>query len=203
MSGFQNCTISSGSKKITFSNGILTKFEPGFKSIRKDSDRYFDALFDLSEKGIIEANEVIQLSSDGALWITFQYIDKGLLDIVEADAKAAVISRDFYGHLFENTRLTLDRLLEISEVERVETIYRAAIKHRLKAMQEEAMLWKKTRKKHPPNAKSKWIGHYLGPLKNLIKDYEKILADHAKTDPEVEDFVRALRTCELIQNGDA
>lgn len=186
-----------GSEAITFRNGIIEGFEPNYRSIDKDGDRYFDALFNLSEKGLIEASDVIQLSGQGKLWISYQYIDKGLLDLVEANLLRTVSSRDFLGPLFENTCLVLERLLEESETDRVMTIYRAAIRHRLKAMKSEVALWQKTRKKHPNNGSSKWIRHHMPPLKKMMKDYRALLAGIGRSDEELAEFEQALKALEI------
>ena len=192
-----------GSKTITFRNDIIDAFEPRYKSISKDQDRYFNALVDLSENGIIETTEVIQLSGKGALWIAYRYIDKELFDLVEADLMSVVTSRDFFGPLFENTRLVLERLLEVSESDRVIAIYRAAIKHRLKAVKAEVDFWKKTKKAPPKNGISKRMKHYVPPLKNMIKDYKTILALTERSASEVEGFEKALKTLAPKQHSGA
>lgn len=181
---------------MTFRNGVIEGFEPKYKSIRKDHDRYLDALVDLSEKGIIQTSEIIQLSGAGSLWISYQYIERGHLDLVEADERRAVTSRDFFGPLFENTRLVLERLLEISEHDRVIAVYQAAIRHRLRAIKTEVTYWQKARKKHPPDAQSKQIARLMPPLKNMIRDYKALLGRIERTDPTVQEFEQALETME-------
>ena len=91
------------SPSLTLQNGILKNFQPKFKSISKDCDRYSDALFKLWEDGQFDRAEFLDLSAEGSLWIAFQYIGKGHIDLVEKDLMRDVTSRDFYGTLFENT----------------------------------------------------------------------------------------------------
>ncbi len=150
-------------------------------------------MFQLSEDGIIPTDQVIKLSGDGSLWIVFQYIDKGLLDIVEADLRRDVVSRDFYGFLFENTRLTLDRLLEISEDDRVISTYRAAISHRLKALKSEASTRDNSKEKRDArNSSAKWVKHYLPAIKKIVSDYRDLLDRLGRSDPELDAYEKAI-----------
>ena len=169
-----------------FRDGIIEGFEPKFKSIAKDCDRYFDALLDINEKGLIETGEVIEYSGNGSLWISYQYIDKGLLDFVESDLKSDVASRDFYGPLFENTKLVLARLLEVQESELVLSLYKVAISHRISAMKEESAIVRKFEKGTTAHgASKKWIKHYSPALKGIIKEYDELLKSVGTFDPDL------------------
>lgn len=175
-------------------DGILEGFRPSFKSIRKDCDRYSGELVKLIELEAIEAREYIQLSGKGSLWIAYQYIEQGYLDLVEEHVRSDVTSRDFYGPLFENTRSILARLIKYSEVERVCGLYRAAIEHRLKALRDEAKTRDRPTSSGQARASSaKWVRHYLPAVKKMLQDYEAILASNASSDPELLVFQRSLR----------
>ena len=183
---------------MTFTNGIIEGFTPKFKSINKDCDRYFDALASLSEDGSIQTDEVLKYTSPGYLWIYFQYIENGYSDAIVADLKKDVTDRDFYGALFENTRLVLDRLMELSEHENVINVYKAAILHRLKAFKEEHSIFVNPRKKcEARNSSKKWLKHYLPTFEKIVSDYEKILSELKRVDPDIENYlnyIQLLRT---------
>ena len=170
---------------------------PKFKSINKDFDRYFDALFNLSEAGEIETSDVLNLSSAGSLWIAFEYIDKGLLGLVEADIRRDVTSRDFHGPLFENTAMILERLIEVSEGDRVIAIYRAAIDHRLKALKAEGAMRDKTKIVSARNASAKWVRFYMPAAKKMMKDYGALLMRLDRKDPELENLIQMANAIEL------
>lgn len=185
-------------------DGIIEGFEPKFKSIAKDCDRYFDALVVCSENGSIRTDQVIALSGEGTLWITYQYIDNGFLDLVEADMIRTVTSRDFFGPLFENTRLILDRLLLVSEPDRVIRIYRAAIKHRLKALKSVSATRKKTQNQPDRSRAEQWADTYIPALETMLQDYRALLAQIDKTDPELAEFdqkFQMLRTAFQTSSG--
>ena len=153
-------------------------------------------MFALTEKGLLETSEVIECSGKGSLWISYQYIEKGLLDLVEADLKRDVTSRDFYGPLFENTQLVLERLLEVQENERVLSLYKSAIAHRLKAMEQESAIVRKFEKgSNAHGASKKWLKHYSPALKRIIKEYDTLLKASGESDPELEDIRKAIRAC--------
>lgn len=178
-------------------DGIIEGFIPNFKSIQKDCDRYSDELVKLIEVQAIEARDYIQLSGKGALWIVYQYIEQGLLDLVEAHVRSQVTSRDFYGPLFENTRSTLARLIECSEDKRVFKLYCAAIEHRLKALKAEAAM------RDRPNSDSrartssaKWVKAILPAVKKMTQDYEAILASKGSVDPKLLVFQQSLHAIE-------
>ena len=120
-------------------------------------------------------------------------MEKGLLDLVEADALRAETGRDFFGPLHQNTQLVLERLLEKRQADRVMAIYRAAINHRLRAMKSETALWEKARKKHPSRTQSKWIRHYMPALRNMVHDYAGLLDRIGRHDPELEQFETAMK----------
>lgn len=183
---------------MIFKNGIIDGFTPKFKSIKIDCDRYFDALASLSEDGIIQSDEVLKYTSPGYLWIYFQYIENGYTDAIVADLKKDVTDRDFYGALFENTRLVLDRLMELSEHENVINVYKAAILHRLKAFKEEHSIFVNPRIKcEARNASKKWLKHYLPTFEKIVADYEKLLSRLKQIDPDIENYlnyIQLLRT---------
>lgn len=177
-----------------FRDDIIEKFSPNFKSIAKDCDRYSNELVKLIDSEVIEAREYIELSGKGSLWIAFQYIDQGLLDLVEAHVRRHVTSRDFYGPLFENTRATLARLIECSEVERVCKLYRAAIEHRLKALKAEAANRDRpTSDRQFRESAAKWVRHYLPAAKKMVKEYEALLASEAIVDSGLLAYQRSLQ----------
>lgn len=183
--------------KTMLQDGILKGFLPGFKSIEKDCDRYSDQLVERIELGKIETRDYIQLSGKGSLWIVFQYIDKGLLDLVQAHVSRHVTSRDFYGPLAENTRSILARLLECSEDDRVFKTYRAAIGHRLKALKAEAALRDRPSvDRQARTSSAKWIKTVLPPVKKMIRDYEILLASRDSVDPELLIFQQSLQEIE-------
>ncbi len=169
---------------MVFKNGIIDNFEVRFKSISKDKDRYFDTLIDLSEKGHLKTNQVLNFSAAGSLWIYDQYLEKGLLDIVEKDLRRGVASRDFHGPLFENTQVIFGRLWEMGEVDMVLRLYRAAITHRLKAIISEQAIRDKfdvDTKAHKESAR--WIKHYYPFLKDMIAEYaERLVEENIKND---------------------
>lgn len=144
---------------------------------------------DLSEDGTIQPNEVIKYSSPGYLWIYFQYIDQGYIDAIETDLIKKVKDRDFHGALFENTRLVLDRLMSLSEHERVIRVYQAAIKHRLKALKEEHAISINSKKKvESQNASKKWVKHYLPPFRKLVLEYEAQLSAIEQIDVDLDGY---------------
>lgn len=184
-------------RTTVFQDGILEGFRPNFKSIGKDCDRYSDELVKLIDLEEIETRDYIQLSGKGSLWIEYQYIEQGLLDLVEAHVRSVVTGRDFYGQLFENTRSILGRLIECSEDERVCRLYRAAIEHRLKALKAEAALRDRSKSNRQARTSSaKWIEHYLPSVRKMIQDYEAILIRSARVDPELLEFQRSLQEIE-------
>lgn len=148
----------------------------------------------LNEKGLIETSDILERSGEGSLWISYQYINKGHLDLVMADLKRDVTSRDFYGPLFKNTRLVLERLLAVAESESVKTIYRAAIDHRLKAIKsEKAILQKPKRDNQAQKASTKWLKHYIPPLTDMIADYEALLKQKNLSDPQLDNIKKTLQ----------
>lgn len=178
-------------------DGVLEGFTPSFKSIQKDCDRYSNELVKLIEAEAIEARDYIALSGKGSLWIVYQYIEQGLLDLVEAHVRSQVTGRDFYGPLFENTRSTLARLIECSEDERVCRLYRAAIEHRLKAVKSEAAIRDRPKSdSQARTASTKWVKAVLPTVKKMTQDYEEILATKASVDPELLVFQRSLQAIE-------
>lgn len=182
---------------IMLQDGILAGFSPDFKSIQKDCDRYSDELVKMIEVQAVETQDYIQLSGKGALWVTYQYIEQGLLDLVEAHVRRQVTSRDFYGPLFENTHSTLARLIECSEDERVYNLYCAAIEHRLEALKAEAAI--RDRPKSDSQARTssaKWIAAVLPAVKKMTQDYEAILARKTRVDPKLLVFQQSLQEIE-------
>lgn len=172
-----------------FEDGIIADFKPRFKSIAKDCDRYFDALFDLSEANVIQAKEVIEYSSAGNLWIYTQYIEAGYVDAVEADLIKDVTDKDFYGALFENTCKVMGMLRDRSEHDRIVRIYKAAIGHREKAVKSEHKIFANTKKKDEArNASKKWLKHYLPYFSDLVTDYELLLRNLDRDDAELSGF---------------
>lgn len=170
-------------------NGLIEGFQPKFKSISKDCDRYFDALVTLSEEGVVETRDVIMHSSAGYLWIFDQYIAGEQIDKVEAVLKRRLTDRDFFGALFENDKKVMERLWDLNEQERVLALYRSAIQHRLKALQEESEAVKNSAKgTNAYGASRKWMRQYSPKLKAIIKRYEELL-DKAKIgDPDIENI---------------
>lgn len=156
---------------MNFQDNVIKTFEIRFDSIRKDCDRYSDALIELIETEKIERKDYFTLSGAGSLWITFQYIDAGHIDAVESDLKRGEANRDTFGPLHENTQLTLDRLVETGAHETVANVYRAAIKHRMRALKSELAFQRKVIK-HGQVAASKWIKTYLPVLRKMIAEYE-------------------------------
>jgi hypothetical protein len=178
-------------------DGLLEGFTPTFNSIQKDCDRYADELVQFIELEKIEARDYIQLNGKGSLWIVYQYIEKGLLDLVEANVRSHVTSRDFYGPLFENTRSTLARLLECSESERVYRLYRAAIEHRLKALKAEvAIRDRSASSRHARTSSTKWVKTVLPAVKKMTQDYEVLLGGNATSDTDILSFQRRLQEIE-------
>jgi len=188
-------------------DGLIKGFVPKFKSIRKDCDRYFDAVLELWEAGEIERTDVLDLSAAGSLWITFQYIDNGHIDLVEKDTLSDVKSRDFYGTLFENTAKILDRFLDISEGERVIRIYRAAITHRVKALMSEAKVMETSKRTDSRNASAKWVKHYLPAIRTITSNYRALLKKLHQEDAELDVHLEKIATIEtavkryLLQDG--
>lgn len=183
---------------IKFRNGIIQSFEPKFRSIAKDCDRYFNALFDLSEQGLIDTKNVAQYSATGSLWIWYQYIENGFLDLVEAQLERDVTSRDFYGPLFENTTLVLARLWEKQEPQRVLSIHKSALVHRLKAIRAESATSKDVAKGRTARlASENWLKHYLPAFQGIIAEYEALLKTANTGDDELEDMRDAGRSCDL------
>ena len=178
---------------MTFRDGILEAFKPRFDSISKDCDRYSDALVACVDSGDIDRQDYFALSGKGSLWVAFQYIDGGFLDAVEAYIIRGETSRDIFGPLHENTRLTLDRLIEIGAIERVQTVYRAAIEHRIRALRSELAVQEKARRKQKA-VRSKWIEHYLPSLRSTIEAYGALLREHHLTDPNYDDYLTAVET---------
>lgn len=159
---------------------------------------------DLSEDGTILPNEVIKYSSPGYLWIYFQYIDHDYTDAIEADLIKDVTGRDFYGALFENTRLVLNRLMSLSEHERVIRVYKAAIEHRIKALKKEhAISINPNKKVQSQNASKKWVKHYLPPFKKLVSDYEAILSGIEQTDLDIDGYRRSIQIISKSLGGKA
>lgn len=181
-------------KTTMLQDGILVGFSPNFKSIKKDCDRYSDELVKLIEFEEIEAQDYVQLSGKGSLWIAYQYIEQGLLDLVEAYVRSHVTSRDFYGPLFENTRSILARLIEYSEDECVCRLYRAAIEHRLKALKSEAAIGDRSKyDRQTWESSAKWVRRVLPAVNRMIQDYEALLISSARVDPELLTFQRSLQ----------
>lgn len=174
-------------------DGILKGFTPRFKSIRADCDRYSNKLVELIEAEGIDRAAYINLNGTGSLWIILQYIEKGLVNDVEAHIRKEVTYKDFYGPLFENTLATLGSLTERSEHERVYRLYRAAIEHRLKALTSEAKIRdRQSLSRNARTASAKWIRHYLPAARKIIQQYEALLASNGHDDPELLTFKRSL-----------
>jgi len=174
---------------MALTNGIIHGFAPKFKSVSKDCDRYFDALYTLSEEGVIKVDEMVDYASSGNLWIYTQYIENGYIDDIEADLKKDVTDRDFYGALFENTRLVLDQLISRGEQDRVVRIYKAAIAHRMKAFKSEHGIYTNPKKKPEAQAASKkWLQHYLPSFKEIIAAYAALLSSVNQMDSDLETY---------------
>ena len=128
----------------------------------------------------------------------------GFLDLVEADMIRTVTSRDFFGPLFENTRLILNRLLLVSEPDRVIKIYRAAIKHRLNALKSISATRKKAQKQPDRIRAEQWADTYIPALETMLQDYRALLVPIDKTDPELAEFdqmFQRLETAFRTSNG--
>lgn len=169
---------------IIFKKGIIESFKPSFKSISKDKDRYFDAVFQLSEDGVIETSEILKLSNSGYLWITSQYIERGYLELVEADVIKSVTHRDLYGPLHANTKITIKALLQLSKCDTVQGIYRAAIEHRLRHLQ---------------NTSNKRRRFFLPACKKLIKTYQVMLTSVGLTDPDLQKYAATLKEIQTLK----
>ena len=147
---------------MTFENDILVGFQPKFKSIDRDCDRYSDILFEHHENGDFDAKTFLDLNAAGSLWITFEYIDRALFDKVEQYLRSAIINRDTHGVLHPQILTIFERLLNHSQEDRVIEIYSDAIKHRLAYV---------TSTSTPPKRRA----FYLPPLKQMITDFENLL----------------------------
>ncbi len=147
---------------MAFENDLISGFKPRFKSIDRDCDRYSDILFAHHENDEIDAKQFLELNAKGSLWIIFEYIDRGLLDMVEQDLRQSIINRDSHGELHPQVLTIFERLLEISENERVISIYGAAIQHRL------TYLLSNSTPTH-------WIGFYYRQLEPMISDFGALL----------------------------
>ena len=181
------------SEAVKFRDGVIETFEPRFDSVSKDCDRYSDALTALVESGSLDRKEYFELSGTGSLWISFKYIESGLLDAVESDLIRSESSRDIFGALHQNTQLTLQRLIEVGAFERVMNTYRSAIEHRVRALKSELAMQEKSRK-GGQMATSGWIEHYLPPLRNMVKEYGELLHRLNLTDPNLETYRSAIKT---------
>jgi len=176
-----------------FDAGILAGFAPRFKSIRADCDRYSNELVELFEAGKIERAAYPELNGKGSLWVVLQYIEKGRLDDVEAHVRRHVTSRDLYGPLHQNTAATLAYLSERSEHDRVYSLFRAAIEHRLEALQGEAETRdQEERSRNARTASAKWIRHYLPAALDILQQYKTLLAKNGHVDPELLSFEQSL-----------
>jgi hypothetical protein len=88
-------------------------------------------------------------------------------------------------------------LIECSEGERVCTLYRAAIEHRLKALKAEATIRDRPKSnKQARTSSAKWVKAVLPTVKKMTQDYEAILANKASFDPELLVFQRSLQAIE-------
>ena len=159
---------------MNFRDGVIEAFEPRFDTVSKDCDRYSDALIALIEAGSIDRKDYFDLNAAGSLWISFQYIENGLLDAVETDLIRGEANRDIFGAIHQNTQLTLTRLIEAGAFEQVMIIYRSAIEHRVRALNSELAILKKSRD-GGRKASSRWIEHYLPPLRTMVEDYGELL----------------------------
>ena len=169
--------------RIIFNNGIIEGFELHFKSIKKDNDRYFDALYQLSEDDVIETKEILKLSGAGGQWITSQYLERGLFDLVEGNLLKAVTDKDFYGPLHQNTQTAIKTLLQLSRHGSVQDIYRAAIKHRLRHLQ---------------NTSNKRRIFYLPACKKLLIAYEEILKEAGLTDADMKVYAASIKEIQTL-----
>ena len=164
---------------MAFKNDLLVGFTPKFKSISRDHDRYSDILFEHHEQGDFDAKAFLDLNGAGALWITFEYIDRELFDMVEQYLRSTIINRDAHGPLHPQTIQIFERLLDVSQENRVIAIYTDAIKHRL-AYQ--------TSKSTPPKGRK----FYLPALKKMIADFETLLTSLNADQAVIADFRTAL-----------
>lgn len=137
------------------------------------------------------------------LWIALQYIEAGHLDLVEAHVRGDVSGRrGFYGPLHENTHALLERLVECSEHERVFSLYRAAISHRLKALKEEAINSEKAMpESHSWRTSKEWVDQYMPTTQKMIEDYKAILAAARRADPEVQVFAQSIQEINVLRRG--
>jgi hypothetical protein len=164
---------------MAFENDILVGFQPKFKSIDRDCDRYSDILFKQHENGDFDAKKFLDLSAAGSLWITEQYIDQGLFELVEIDLRATIINRDTYGPLHPQILAIFERLLYASQNDRVIAMYVDAIKHRLRYA---------TSKSSPP----KFRKFYLPALREMIADFEILLVRLNSDQGVIKDFQKSL-----------
>lgn len=188
-------------RKLAISqNGIIEGFSPSFSSIAKDCDRYSDGLCRLIDTQEIRTEDYIELSGTGSLWVVLQYIEAGHLDLVEAHVRGHVISRDFYGPIFENTQAIFERLVECSEHERVFSLYRAAISHRLKALKDETINSNKaTPESHAWRASKEWVVHYMPTTQKMIEDFKALLAETRCADPAVQVFEQSIHEINVLK----
>ena len=167
-----------GASVMDIDNGILAQFIPRFQSLAKDQDRYFDALADLSEKGVIRPSQVLSLSAAGNDWLIYRYLENGEVELVCQALRKDVTSRDFHGPLFESTRRTLDQLLAMGEVRQVFAVYRAALAHRAKALAGEMRIFRdQKRSEVARQASLEWVSEYLPAFTELVDAFAELDQD--------------------------
>ena len=78
-------------------------------------------------------------------------------------------------------------------------IYRSAIEHRVRALNSELAILKKSRD-GGRKASSRWIEHYLPPLRKMVEDYGELLRRLGQTDPKLEQYRVAVKMAEENEN---
>lgn len=112
---------------MTFENGRIVGFQPKFRSIDHDWERYTEALVELADRGVVPQKKGQALyglyCQDLSEWLTDLYFDKGLLDQIEAHyTPSGEIS---FGPMYEGQLAVLKRLASLGEGARVRRIWRA------------------------------------------------------------------------------
>lgn len=115
-------------EKLGYENGLVTGFEPKFRSLDDDQERYLFAIVELADAGVIESEPgkpLYPFAEKGYDWLTKRYFEKGKLDEIERHFTADDFSAFAMPH--EATQAIIDRFAAMGQIERARRLWRAHV----------------------------------------------------------------------------
>jgi hypothetical protein len=170
---------------MVLENGVYTSFQPKFKNLDEDRERYLFAILDLHEAGKIEKPDGHSLYSayaeQGYAWIDAQYWERGLHDLIEAYHCHSEIA---FGPIYEGSLKIADRFVELGEAHRGRRIWRNHLASQL------MHYWFYADEKRKGFRMAKG---WLAPEEEQRQDHERIVAKLPEKKAELLKMLQAYR----------